>query len=417
VTRCPDCGSRVAGDASRCPVCGRDPGDTIVVVDLDDGSDEQRLDPAAQLRAREERFADLGANLGTVPRRVHGDRSWRTPVTLLAVLVAMLTLTALTGPSDADVATGAPPRPAATLGQLTERTRTTLLLLGSGTASELDVDRRRIHAATLPGLPTGELRAVITRGDSLVLQVDHNAFAVPRSRRRPAVALGPADSVIAAATDDRVWLVTYPAAGISRAREIGLDGVETQVARDVDGAAVIVAAVDRGLVVATQPDSAGRRPLEVHDPRDGSIVRTVTRRGIVLAARHDRVVWQAPDCRGCPIEVTDVRTGQQRPLRRAATAGATVHTAAFSPDGRTLALFESAADRPGVRVVLVDVGRGSTTSADVGSVSPTSAAVVWSASGRWLFFGAGNGIVAVRRDGSVRAVGATASPFTTLVTA
>ena len=336
----------------------------------------------------------------------------RSPAVLLTVIGGLLALTALTGPSGGG-AVSAEPSPASASRALTEPTGATLLLLRDGAAARVEVDRRRVETVTIPGLPRGEPRSVVARRGTVVVQVGRGAYAVPRSLAGKAVALGPADAMIAGASDDRVWLVTYPAPSVSRAREVRVDGVETApghetppaietAAVDVTGGAVILAAVDRGLVVATRPDVAGRRALEVHDPGDGRVVLSVTRDGILLAARHDRVVWRAPGCRHCPVEMTDVRTGTRRGLRGAVAGGATVYAGSFSPGGRTLALFASSTDGAGVQVVLVDVARDRVTSSEVGSTAPAAATVDWSSSGRWLFFATGDGLEAVRRDGAGR---------------
>lgn len=404
MARCPECGTRVRDRELACPACGYDPRDDVVVLDLEaEGS--RGSTPGVDQRAYEERFADLGAGLGTVPRRVHGEGRERHPAgVLLTVVVALLVMSAL--------ATRPPDQGSARIPVLTERTRTRLLLVRIGAPLVLDVDRRRTRPAGVGPLPVAQFTAVVGRGGGFVFLLGDNAYAVRLSPAAAPVLLGPATQLLAAADPRRVWLLSYPGPGITDAREADLDGRTTAGPLRFQGTSVL-AALTGGRFIAQPPDASGHTTLAIVSAT--AAPRPLARDALLIAARPDLVVYRATGCDRCPIVLVDPVTGRQRPLGRAG-AGVVAGVGSFSPDGRRLAIFGSSPRASGVRVEMVDLRDGSSKTAPAGSLTPSPTALAWSPSGEWLFFDAGTGRVeAVRSDGSRREVDVDVPPLDALV--
>jgi hypothetical protein len=152
----------------------------------------------------------------------------------------------------------------------------------------------------------------------------------------------------------------------------------------------VVAASAAGIVLE---DPAGRLSLV---PSAAGRTRLVTGPvSHVVAVSGDELAWTSvAGCPlaltgDCPLHLTDLRTGAQRSIVPPRSIGASA-VGAFSPDGRTLAVYELPAateSAPLLDVDLVTVGSGHVRRLASVAVAATSPTLAWSPSGEWLYVG------------------------------
>lgn len=258
-----------------------------------------------------------------------------------------------------------------------------LVLARNGRLSLVDLD-----ASTVEQREVGQLQErfsqfgpgpsipLVRRGGHVVFQGEGATWAVPIDRRANPARVGASVLFVPSVVEDRVWLVNRDAAGPT-VRELDVEGRPTSPAYRLPVDWAPQGAVTAGLVLTR------RDGFEVWDPASGA-VRLAGEQGTnVVAAAGDVVAWQfGCDPVLCPLHLTNVRTGHERVVY----AGSNSYLpGAFSPDGRTLAMFvQQQQSGVGFRSVLalVDVASGGfrTLAAD-----GQGGTLAWSASGRWVF--------------------------------
>ena len=378
--RCRGCGAELADDVRGCPACDADAGESLPVVELAD--DELGI-------RTEDRYAYVPPGPKWIRRRVHDD-SARIPIAILAGLVLFFLVGAWLQQSPRDRAT--PPRDVAAdaLPALRQPTRTSLLVLTPDGVQTLDVDRRQTRVAAPAEFPVGPVTAATTSGDHAVLVVDHRAYVVPLSLDGPAAGIGSAVEVFPSKRDRRVWLLTYPPDGSVLGREVDLTGVETTAPAVLGGSATVRAAAGDGLVIE-RLIADGTRALATWDPAQPALGPDTFRTGALFVAAGRAVVASrdaACVARRCDLFLDDVVTGHGRVIGNALGQGG-VAAAAFSSDGRHLAVVESDGDRS--QGTIIDTTTGSLTPFSAGPVAGTHPALAWSRDGRWLFVATSSG--------------------------
>jgi hypothetical protein len=372
--RCRGCGTELADDVRRCPACHADAGESLPVVDLDD----------AELGIRtEDRYAYVPPGPKWIPRRVHHD-SARIPLAILAGVVLLFLVGAWLQRPARDGAASRQEVTAEALPTLRASTRTSLLLLTPNGVQNLDVDRRQVRSGAVTELPVGPVTAAATSGNDAVLVVDHRAYVVPRSLEGPATGIGSAVEVFPSKREAGVWLLTYPPDGSVIAREADLGGVETTPPAVLGGSATVRTAAGPGLVIE-RLGADGTRALASWDPARPADAPVTFRTGaLFVTAGKDTVASRDAACitPRCDLYLDDLGTGRQRVIGNALGRGG-VGAAAFSADGRRLAVLENDGDRS--HGTLVDTETGSLTPFTAGPAATTHPAVAWSNDGKWLF--------------------------------
>jgi len=392
--RCRECGAELADDVRGCPACDADAGEALTPLDLDD----------TELGIRtEDRYAYVPPGPQWIRRRVH-DSSKQIPIAILVGLAIFFMLGALLQRSGRDRAE--PPRgvTAQNLPGLHRTTGASLLLLAPDGLHTLDVDGQRVRTGSVAELPAGPITAAATSGDQSVVVVDHRAYVVPLSLEGPAISIGPAVEVYPSHRAGRVWLLTYPADGSVVARELGLDGVETTPAAVLGGSATVRGAAGEGVVI-DRLGADGTRSLATWDPaRPGEPPATFRTDALFVAASRN-VVASRPS--GCPAEQCDLflddpTSGEHRVIANALSGGG-VTAAAFTDNGRRLAVVESDGARS--RGTIVDTSTGKLTGFEADPVAASRPALGWSRDGAWLFIATSTDAVdAVDRHGRAYAI-------------
>lgn len=276
-----------------------------------------------------------------------------------------------------------------------QKTATVLLLGGGSRLTALNLDANSTRSYDLPagivanfgnfGQGPGQASQFLIGRDRLaVFQAGNQTMAIPADLSRPPVALGRSVSFIASVHPDRVWLLGL-ASGGPTVREVDLAGRTTSplVALPTDW--VPQAATDNGLVLSNG------LTFEVWDPVRARVVRPGPQFAQVQAANDRMVVWTSTfGCQLlCAIHISDVVAGTDRAIY--AQSG-TVSAAAFSPDGRRLALgLNPNGDQlSDGGLLMVDLSSYSTSLRSISAAA--SSELLWAPSGQWLFFlNAGNG--------------------------
>jgi hypothetical protein len=380
--RCRGCGTELADDVRGCPACDADAGDALPVVELED--DELGI-------RTEDRYAYVPPGPKWIPRRVHRD-SARIPIAILAGLLLLFLVGAWLQQSPRDRATQSRDVTAGALTTLSKATRTSLLVLSPDGVNTLDVDRRQARSGAIAELPVGAVTAAATSGDHAVLVVDHRAYVVPLSLDGPAAGIGSAVEAFPSQRDGRVWLLTYPPDGSVTAREVDLAGVETTPPAVLAGSATVRTAAAGGLVIE-RLIADGTRALATWDPERPAEAPVTFRTGaLFVAAGRDVVASRDAACaaRRCDLYLDDLATGRQRVIGNALGRGG-VAAAAFSDDGRRLAVVESDGERS--QGTLIDTTSESLTPFVAEPVASTHPSLAWSRDGRWLFVATGTGRV------------------------
>ena len=387
--RCRECGAELAPDVRACPACDVDAGEALPVVDLDD----------AELGIRtEDRYAYVPPGPQWIRRRVH-DTSKQLPIAILVGLGLFFVLGVFLQRSSTDRAEPPKQVTAQSLPSLHRSTGASLLLLAADGLHTLDVDGQRLRTGSIAELPPGAVTAAATNGDRAVVVVDHRAYAVPLTLDGPATGIGPAVEVYPSHRTGRVWLLTYPADGSVVARELSLDGVETSPPAVLGGSATVRAAAGDGVVV-DRLGADGTRSLASWDPtRPAEPPATFRTDALFVAATRDVVASRPSGCSAaqCDLYLDSPATGQHRVIKSALGAGG-VTAAAFTANGRRLAVVESDGVRS--RGTIVDTSTGAVTRFAADPVAQARPAVAWSRNGSWLFVATNTGTVdAVDRRG------------------
>jgi hypothetical protein len=372
--RCRGCGAELADDVRGCPACDADAGESLPAVDLDD----------ADLGIRtEDRYAYVPPGPKWIRRRVH-DESTRIPVVILAGLVLFFLVGAWLQHPSRDRA--APPQrvTAEALPGLRQSTDTSLLVLTPDGLHTLDVDRRQVRSGTVAELPVGSVTAAATSNDHAVLVVDHRAYVVPLSLEGPAAGVGSAVDAFPSKRDGHVWLLTYPPDGTVVAREVDLAGVETTPPAVLAGSATVRGVAGDGLVIE-RLGADGTRALASWDPAQPTSAPVTFRTNALFVAAGPGVVASrdaACGTRRCDLHLDDLAAGRERVIGNSLGRDG-VAAAAFSADGRRLAVLESDGIRS--RGTLIDTTTGALTPFVTGPVASTRPAVAWSRDGAWAF--------------------------------
>jgi hypothetical protein len=202
--------------------------------------------------------------------------------------------------------------------------------------------------------------------------------------------VGMADAVAPGATAGALWLTSYPPGADARtaagtAREVSVAGAPLGAPLRLPAGFVIDQATDRGLLLAPAVPRAGFSAYELWDPAGRHPVRSFA--GVIAASARE-IAWAPPCARRCRVHVLNLVTA--RPAVVDLPAGNSVANAAFSPDGRFLALQVSFADNgdDGALDMQLDVASVATGHLmNVPRVSVSSDALVsfgWPASGDTL---------------------------------
>jgi len=156
--------------------------------------------------------------------------------------------------------------------------------------------------------------------------------------------VGLAGAVAPGATAGALWLTSYPpgadartAAG--RAREVSVAGAPLGPPLTLPTGFVIDRATDRGLLLAPVAPRSATAAYELWDPGRRQVMRAFPGE---IAASAREIAWAAPCTRQCRVHVLNLVTA--RPTVIELPAGNSVANAAFSPDGRFLALQVSFAN-------------------------------------------------------------------------
>ena len=160
---------------------------------------------------------------------------------------------------------------------------------------------------------------------------------------RSAVLAGLADAV-APGTAGTLWLTSYPpgadpgtAAGT--AREVSIAGRQLGPQLRLPAGYLIVRGTGRGLLLAPVAQQLGTKADKLWDPAAPQSARTFDE---VIAASSTQIAWALPCSARCRVEVLNLDTGRQVPVELPEASW--VASAAFSPDGRFLALQVSFGD-------------------------------------------------------------------------
>jgi hypothetical protein len=258
-----------------------------------------------------------------------------------------------------------------------------------------------------PIVPASDDAAVVFRqGASTVLLVNRRAWAVPAGRAGPRRPLGAAATVLPALADDRVWLVDadYGASGRQRyvLTEVGLGDGRVHNRWTVPYQAAPVAVLPSG-VLAQSIDG----DLEVVEPGSGRVLAILARAATFVDAHGGRVAWLA----GRHLHVRDLATGTETvvppppgsPDWYSQGGGPQLPDCcdglgAFSPDGRTLAVFARLAQPGAPGLALVDLGRGrATLLRGSEGATPTGCrpCLAWASNGWLYFFAAGQATTSI----------------------
>jgi hypothetical protein len=159
-------------------------------------------------------------------------------------------------------------------------------------------------------------------------------------RARSVTRVGLADAVAPAAAG-ALWLTNYPpdadprtAAGT--AREVSMAGAPLGPQLRLPAGYLIEQATDRGLLLAPAAPRPGTMADQLWDPAAPQASRTFH---AVIAASTTQIAWTPPCAARCRVQVVNLATGRQ--VTAELPEGRSPANAAFSPDGRFLAIETS----------------------------------------------------------------------------
>jgi hypothetical protein len=150
--------------------------------------------------------------------------------------------------------------------------------------------------------------------------------------------VGMADAVAPGAAAGALWLTSYPPGADVRtaagtAREVSVAGAPLGPPLTLPAGFVIDRATNRGLLLAPVTPRSATAAYELWDPGRRQVIRAFAG---VIAASVREIAWAAPCARQCHVHVLSLVTA--RPTVIDLPTGNSVANAAFSPDGRFLAL-------------------------------------------------------------------------------
>lgn len=387
--RCSTCGAELADDVRGCPVCDADAGESLPVVELDDGELGFRT---------EDRYAYVPPGPNWIRRRVHDD-STRAPLALVSALVLFFVLAVLVRGAGTNGGNNESSARSEALPRLRGHTGASLLVAGGEGLRVLDVDRRRSGDVSVSALPSGRVTDAIAVGDRSVVVIDHHAYALPPGLRGHAVALGSASDVTASSAQARVWLATYPADGSTAVREVTLDGEATTAPTTIpSGPWTLRATADRYLIV--ERGGSGQHSIALWDAsRPQTTPITLRDDAVFVAASAELVASRPSSCPAdqCDLLLDDVR-GSQKTFARALPTNA--GDAAFTSDAGHLA----ALDTSNGNGTIIDLRDGTPVLFRTRVPVAGNPALAWSRDGSWLFAVAANEIDAVDLEGRVYVV-------------
>lgn len=370
----------------------------LVIVDLDDVPPPSR---SIEREAFDEQFAQLAFGLGTVRRRVHSDRASRTPlwVLLFAVIAMLAVLIGNPGSSVSDMHAVPSPR------MLDVTTGAHVVSIAYDRIEAVDVDARVERVVRLAGIPDGTPTAVVAAGDSFAAVVHGRAYAVNRSLDRPAVDLGPADTVFRSASSLWVWLAVATTSGWQL-------NLVSPVTGERGPSSFTPARVGMGRPIGVL-DGDGPVLDRVEDGRRviGSATRSraMSRQDIVLGMAGTSAV--SLDCaqRSCTVVLTDLNARGDRRIDTAVPSGWAIGPSALGQDSGALAVLTNAPNRDSTRVLVVRSGV-----ARVVDAGGHASALAWS--GDWLFVTLDDGrLVAIGPAGGAETVDISPMPQGALV--
>jgi hypothetical protein len=150
--------------------------------------------------------------------------------------------------------------------------------------------------------------------------------------------VGMADAVAPGTTAGALWLTRYPPGADTRtavgtAQKVGVAGAPLGPPRPLPAGFVIDQATDRGLLLAPVVPRAGFSAYEVWGPAGRQPRRSFA--GVIASSARE-IAWAAPCARRCRVHVLNLVTARRTVVDL--PTGNSVANAAFSPDGRFLAL-------------------------------------------------------------------------------
>lgn len=156
--------------------------------------------------------------------------------------------------------------------------------------------------------------------------------------------IGAAEQVAPAEYRHALWLVSYPAdtplvKARGLAQELTTNGLSVRPPLLLPAGYELVRGTKRGLLLAPVAPSAGGQSVQLWNPATSRFTATFK---TVVAASADAVAYTTPRCASCQVHVLNLVTGYK--LTLLVPLGHTVTDAAFSPDGRYLALEVSAGE-------------------------------------------------------------------------
>jgi hypothetical protein len=174
--------------------------------------------------------------------------------------------------------------------------------------------------------------------------------------------VGLADAV-APSVAGALWLTSYPPDADPRtsagtAQEVSVAGAALGPRLRLPAGYLIEQATDRGLLLAPVAPRPGTIAYQLWNPAAPQAGRTVD---AVIATSATQIAWTPPCAARCGVQVVNLATGRQ--ITAELPAGMSAASAAFSPDGRFLAVeasFTTEADDGGqaVQLELVSVASG-----------------------------------------------------------
>ena len=171
---------------------------------------------------------------------------------------------------------------------------------------------------------------------------------------RSVTRVGLADAVAPAAVG-ALWLTSYrpdadPGTAAGTAREVSIAGSPLGPQLRLPVGYLIEQATDRGLLLTPVAPQPGTTADQLWDPATSRASRTFD---AVIAASTTQIAWTPACAARCPVQVVNLATGRQ--VTAELPDGRSAASAAFSPDGRFLAVevsFSNEADDGGQAVQL-----------------------------------------------------------------
>lgn len=277
-----------------------------------------------------------------------------------------------------------------TLGQPTG----TRLVFGGRSLVDIGLDDGTVRTAELPG---EVLQTLHVRGGEVLL-VSTTPDAIPAALFIPAdrstqVRIGAARSLIPAADDGHVWLA-QAAQATGRLSKVDLTGRVRQT-EDLGTWRVAIRETSYGMLTRAIREFSST--LELWDLAAQRTTRSYWRAAsfVVVAADSEHAAFSLPWCTRpeCPLKIAVIGTGEI--LDVSTPPGWGTGAAAFSPDGRRLAVFGRLTTRnqPEVQQVLLirDMGTGaSEVATGVGPDTPRESLLAWSRDSAFVFASAGD---------------------------